>query len=228
MRIIFVRHAYPNYAKDCLTEIGHKQAAAAAKRLKEEGIQKIYSSSSGRAVETAEYTAREFSLDIEQCDFAREISWGSKDGEPLYKDGHPWRTMDDMVAKGQSILNPDWMDREPFCHNKVIDHVKRVTQNTDAWLSTLGYERAGDFYRVGEDTDKTVAMFSHGGSSGAMLAHIFNLPFLFVGTSIRPEFTAITIVNFPNERGTLVAPKFEIVNDSRHLQDLKVKNVYGQ
>ena len=223
MRIIFVRHAHPNYAKDCLTEIGHKQAAAVAKRLKEEGIEKIYSSSKRRAVETAEYTAREFSLNIEQCDFAREISWGSKNGEALYMNGHPWKTMDDMVAKGQSILNLNWMDREPFCNNTVSDHVKRVTQSTDAWLSTLGYEREGDFYRVGKDTDKTVAMFSHGGSSGAMLAHMFNLPFLFVGTSIRPEFTGITIVTFSNETGTLVAPKFELVNDTSHLQDLTNK-----
>lgn len=58
MRIIFVRHGHPNYVKDCLTDLGHKQAAAAAKRLKEESIQKIYASSCGRAVETAEYTAR--------------------------------------------------------------------------------------------------------------------------------------------------------------------------
>ena len=35
VRIIFIRHAHPNYTKDCLTEIGRKQAAAAAKRLKE-------------------------------------------------------------------------------------------------------------------------------------------------------------------------------------------------
>lgn len=228
MRIIFVRHAHPNYTEDCLTEIGHMQAVAVAKRLKEEGIQKIYSSSCGRAVETAEYTAREISLHIEQCDFAREIVWGSMDGKPIYMDGHPWRIMDDMVAKGQSILKPDWMDREPFCHNKVINHVKRVTKSTDTWLSGLGYEREGDYYRVGADTDKTVAMFSHGGSSGVMLAHIFNLPYLFVGTSIRPEFTAITIVNFSNETGVLTAPKFELVNDTYHLQGVKVENMFGQ
>ena len=43
MRIIFVRHGHPNYRKDCLTELGHLQAKAAAKRLKEEGIETIES-----------------------------------------------------------------------------------------------------------------------------------------------------------------------------------------
>ena len=47
MRIIFVRHGHPNYVDDCLTELGHKHAAAAAERLTDEGISEIYSSTWG-------------------------------------------------------------------------------------------------------------------------------------------------------------------------------------
>ena len=57
MRIIFVRHVHPNYVNDCLTELGHKHAAAVAERLKDEGISEIYSSTCGRAYETAGYVA---------------------------------------------------------------------------------------------------------------------------------------------------------------------------
>ena len=53
MRIIFVRHGEPDYARDCLTEKGRLQALAAAERLREEGIEEIYSSPLGRAAETA-------------------------------------------------------------------------------------------------------------------------------------------------------------------------------
>ena len=35
MRILFVRHGHPNYEKDCLTDLGHLHAAAAAERLSE-------------------------------------------------------------------------------------------------------------------------------------------------------------------------------------------------
>ena len=45
MRLVLVRHADPDYARDCLTELGKKQARLAAERLMEEGIEKIYSSS---------------------------------------------------------------------------------------------------------------------------------------------------------------------------------------
>ena len=45
-------------------------------------------------------------------------------------------------------------------------------------LEELGYTREGKYYRVtGEDTEKTVAMFSHGGASSAALSHMFNIPF---------------------------------------------------
>lgn len=227
MRIIFVRHGHPDYRKDCLTELGHKQAAAAAKRLKDEGIEKIYSSSCGRAAETAEYTAKELSVDVELCDWAREIRWGSKDETPIIKDGHPWRTVEYMADKGMNLLDTDWMNKEPFCLNKVIPYVQAVAEDTDAWLRTLGYEREGKLYRVGEDTDKTIAMFSHGGSSSAMLSHIFNLPFPFVCSAISPDFTAITVVSLSNEKGMLVAPKFEIMNDARHIKGIEVENIYG-
>ena len=53
MRIVFVRHGEPDYARDCLTENGREQAMAAAKRLRGEGIEAIYSSPLGRAAETA-------------------------------------------------------------------------------------------------------------------------------------------------------------------------------
>ena len=42
MHIVFVRHGHPNYKLDCLTELGHNQAAAAAERLADEGIDKLY------------------------------------------------------------------------------------------------------------------------------------------------------------------------------------------
>jgi len=47
MKIVFVRHGHPDYHNDCLTELGHLQAEAAAQRLEQEGIEEIYSSTRG-------------------------------------------------------------------------------------------------------------------------------------------------------------------------------------
>ena len=54
MKIILVRHGDPDYEKDCLTELGHKQAKVVAQRLLKENIDEIYSSPLGRAKQTAE------------------------------------------------------------------------------------------------------------------------------------------------------------------------------
>ena len=72
MKIYFVRHGHPDYKHDCLTEIGHKQAEAAAERLKNSKIQEIYASTKGRAMQTAEYTAKQLGLEIVPCDFMRD------------------------------------------------------------------------------------------------------------------------------------------------------------
>ena len=227
MRIIFVRHGHPNYIDDCLTPLGHKHAAAAAERLKAEGISEIYSSTCGRAYETAEYTAKEYGLPIVKCEFMREISWGSVDNEPIIFDGHPWSTVDDMVAKGESILNPDWASLEPFARNKMVGYVESIAVALDEWLKNLGYTREGLYYRVtGSDTNKTIAAFGHGGAGSAIFSHLFNLPYPFVCTTLNQDYTGITIVEFPDTPGALVKPRFEIMNDARHIAGLRVENVY--
>ena len=228
MRIIFVRHGHPDYAHDCLTELGRQHAAAAALRLQDEGIEAIYSSTHGRAMETASHLADALHLPVTGCDFMREINWGSVDGEPLFADGHPWDTADRMVAQGESLMNPDWQNSETFRRNRVVQCVEKVAAGTDAWLATLGYTREGLYYRAGKDTKRTIAAFGHGGASTAILAHLFNLPFLFVTSTMGPDYTGITIVELPDAEGALVKPRLEMLNDARHIRGLTVENYFGK
>ena len=228
MRIIFVRHGHPDYAHDCLTELGRQHAAAAALRLQDEGIEAIYSSTHGRAMETASHLADALHLPVTGCDFMREINWGSVDGEPLFADGHPWDTVDRMVAQGESLVDPDWQNSETFRRNRVVQCVEKVAAGTDAWLATLGYTREGLYYRAGKDTKRTIAAFGHGGASTAILAHLFNLPFPFVTSTMGPDYTGITIVELPDEEGALVKPRLEMLNDARHIRGLTVENYFGK
>lgn len=221
MRIVFVRHGHPNYEKDCLTELGHVHAAAAAERLKNEGICEVHSSTCGRAVETAQYTADLLELSVIQHDFIREIAWGIE-GEALYSTGHPWNAVDEMVLQGRDLTRTDWRETEPFCRNCVVKYADQVAVGLDRWLATLGYEREGSLYRVvGSDTDRTVAMFSHGGSSSAAIAHLFNLPFPYICRIFDMNYTAITIASLSDTQGSLTSPRLELANDSRHIQRCK-------
>lgn len=221
MRIFFVRHGHPDYKLDCLTELGHLQAEAAAQRLKDVKFDQICSSTRNRAYETALHIAKPHGLEVVQWDFIREISWGSIDDEPIFEKGHPWFTSWDMISKGQNIHSPTWAQEEPFCRNKVVGYVNAVQEGIDKWLADFGYIREGLYYRVQNGSKETVAMVSHAGSSSAALARLFNLPFPSLCASMGPDFTGITIVELNGEPGSLIAPKLRLFNDARHIEGIE-------
>lgn len=219
MKIILVRHGHPDYVNDCLTPLGHEQAENAAHRLKDEGISQIFTSPYGRAVETALHTASLLGQDITKLDFMHEIKWGSSDGDTVYADGHPWDTSLYALAQGFSLMDETWTKQPPFANNVVFEELERVAAEADHWMESLGYRRDGANYRVtGDNTDRTIALFSHGGSSSALLAHLLNIPFFFLCRAICPDFTAITVLCLSDEKGALTAPQIELANDSRHIR----------
>ena len=226
MIIYFVRHGHPDYKNDCLTELGKKQAQRAAAHLRDFGIEEIYASTKGRAMETAQYTARELVLSVVPCDFMREISWGSLDGTALLCDGHPWKLANYFVGEG--IAQPDhtWKEAEPYCQSTVVREVERVTARFDAFLADLGYQREGSYYRVtGENTNKKIAVFSHGGASTAVLSHLFHLSFPHACSFFHLDFTSVTTVCLSDEKGSLVCPRLYGSNDARHIEGITVENV---
>ena len=219
MRIVFVRHGEPDYTHDCLTEQGKLQALAAAERLREEGIEEIFSSPLGRAAETAAATAELLKLPVKTLDYMRELHWGSTDGTPLPSDGHPWDLADLLAGEGWDLTNPGWREHPYFRNNRVTENVDMVAQRTDEWLLSLGYERNGAFYRCvrPDDRQKTVALFSHGGSSAAAMGHILNLPFPYACGLFHLEFTGITIIRLDRNPGQQRLPCLELANDGRHI-----------
>ena len=220
MRIIFVRHGEPDYAHDCLTEQGRKQALAAAERLREEGIEEIFSSPLGRAAETAAAASEAFGLPVKTLDFMRELHWGSIDGTPVPADGHPWDLADMLAAEGWDLTNPAWREHPYFSNNQVTAEADHVARKIDEWLLSLGYERRGAYYRCArpDDAQKTVALFCHGGSSAAAIGHILNLPFPYACGLFHLEFTGITIIRLDRNPGSRRLPCLELANDGRHIQ----------
>ena len=215
MNIIFVRHGHPDYKNDCLTELGHIQAEAAAERLKDEKLDKIFSSSCGRAYETALHIAKRHNTEVTKLDFMREIKWVS----------HPWRLAREWVANGKDIMKRDWANDETLKDDVILECYKKVSEGFDEWLKGFGLVREGNYYRIEKTNDETIMLVSHGGSSTVVLSHLFNMPFTFVCRAIEPDFTAVTAVSFKGDEGSLIAPTFLLVNDARHIEGITVENV---
>ena len=228
MIIYFIRHGHPDYKTDTLTEVGKKQAEAVAERLMGLGIERIYSSTCGRAKETAEPTAKRLGLEIIPLDFIRELSWRSTDGEPILANGHPWHVADALVKEGVDITSENWRETEPYSRSRVVLKEGLVSEGIDSFLEKLGYKREGKYYRASApDKEKIIAIFSHAGSSSAALGHIFNIPFPQVCGAFRLDFTSVTKVEFPNRVGELVYPQLLLLNDAKHLEGIEAENVFG-
>ena len=221
MRIVFVRHGEPDYARDCLTELGRIQAEKAAQRLLGEGIGEIYASPLGRARETAQAAAEVLGLPVKTLDFMEEVRWGSADGEELYAGGHPWAIADEMARQGMELNRADWRDAPWFRTNRVVECVDRVERGIDEWLAGFGYLREGSHYRYAEEETqhKTVALFSHGGSSCAAMGHILGLPFPYAIALLHLDFTGITVVRLDSRAGIGAIPQLKCSNDTAHLRD---------
>ncbi len=222
MKIVMVRHAHPNYIDDCLTDLGRLQAEAAALRLQDEGIEKVYSSTRGRAMETAKAFAEKSGLDIIPLDFMREIDWGSLDGTPIPEGGHPWKLATGAVKSGFDFLMNDWREYPAFKNNKVFSSVDHISDCADAWMAEFGYIRRGESYFCKEDSFQgTVALFSHGGSGTALLSRLTGLSFGYLCYTLRPDFTAINVLEFPYFPSESVLPRLLIANDSRHIEGIQ-------
>ena len=219
MRIIFVRHGEPDYTHDCLTETGRRQAKDTALRLRDEGIEAVYSSPFGRAKETAQCTADLLGLPVRIVDFMHEITWGSRDGTPLVDNGHPWDLADRLALEGFDLARPDWTEHPYFKNNKALDEVKRISGETDKWLLSLGYQREGAYYRcvLPDDRQRTVALFCHGGSSAAALSRILNLPFPYLCGALHLYFASVSVIRLDRRPGSLALPCFELINDGSHV-----------
>lgn len=228
MKIYFVRHGDPNYRDDCLTEKGHAQAALAAENLKNSGIEVIYSSSKGRAVQTAEHTAKVLGLEVLQCDFMREIRWDSIDGSPLIEDGHPWNASNYRVSKNLTLTDDNWCEDEQYRNSRLVESVKIVTDGVDEWLATLGFVREGEYYRVSENIPyKTVAMFSHAGASGAAISHILNIPFPQFCAGFSINFVSSFVINFADKPGELIYPQLNFLDDVLYREEQHSNIFYG-
>lgn len=222
MKLILVRHGEPDYDADCLTELGKKQAKAAAERLKGENIDEIYASPLGRARETASYLAGELGKPIHICDFMREIWWCAKnEGEEIPFNGHPWMISRQIAADGGDLLDVKWADGKYFNKSIVGERVRNVQTGIDAFLEELGFRHEYPYFSCVKPNGKTIALFSHAGSSTAALAHILNLPFPYLCVTYDPLFTAITVLEF-DESGKKFLPRVLLMNDSRHIETCEI------
>ena len=233
MRLLLIRHGDPDYSHDCLTPLGHVQAQAAAERLKKKKIVSVFSSTMGRAMETAEYTGKALDLPVIGVDFVREINGNPRDQAefeaycriPMEERRVLWREEYSPWSQGHKTVQaglPLNCEAPRFARNACVDHFARVASGLDEWLVGLGYVREGLYYRVTRSNDDTVALFGHGGSFGGILGHLLNIAPEAASMSFGFSLTGISEIKFSGAVGELTQPTLSMLNDAKHIENCEI------
>lgn len=219
MLFFYVRHGDPIYKPDSLTPLGERQAEAVSKRLCQFGLDRIFSSTSNRAILTATPTAEILKKEIVQLDFANE--------------GHAWRDFtiksDDKMQwlflnkKARALFHTEeitslgfkWYEHPEFAAYDYKKGLDRIGSESDAFFESLGYRRVGiGKYEVVNETDERVALFAHEGFGLIFFSHLLGIPYPTFSTKFGIGHSGLTVVEFKNEDGYAYPRVLTFSNDS--------------
>ncbi len=231
MLFFYVRHGDPIYDPDSLTPLGHRQAAAVAKRLALYGLDRIYASTSNRAIETARPTCEMTRLEMQTLDFCHEGHAWDDFTAPLGEQRawlfqHP-EVRRLFVSEELLSLGERWYEHPAFGDGRAAAGVARVRRESDAFFASLGYEHIGiGAYRVVKPNDERVALFAHQGFGLAFLSTLLDIPYPRFCMHFDMCHTGVTAIEFSDENGIAVPRVLTLSSDS-HLYREGIANNYN-
>ena len=226
MLLFYVRHGDPIYAPDQLTKLGLRQAEAVGKRLALYGVDKIFSSTSTRAYQTALPTAEILKKEITQLDFAHEDRAIADLTVPTETGGRRWCWVDKKIARlfvsnGMRADGDEWYGHpELKKYEKFKPGMERIHRETDKFLASLGYEhiRGENIYRItAENKNERVALFAHEGFGRCFLSSLLDIPFPTLSAHFFMTHSALTVIEFEDEGDGYAIPRLLTLSNDSHM-----------
>ena len=218
MIFFYVRHGDPIYNPDSLTPLGERQAEAVGKRLALYGVDKIYASTSNRAILTSKPTCELLKKEAELLDFCNEgYVW---EGLTVVRNGvQKWLFHDDETRKLFTepeviSLGTKWYEHPKFTQYKA--GVERIYNETDKLFLSLGYEhiRGTGKYKVIKPNDERIALFAHQGFGLAFLSTLLDIPYPMFTTHFDMCHSGMTAIEFKEENGFAIPRVMTLSSDS--------------
>ena len=235
MLLFYIRHGDPIYAPDQLTELGKRQAEAVGHRLALHGIDKIYSSTSTRAYQTALPTAEITKKEITQLDWAHEDRAIADFAIYTKEAGRHWCFFDKEIfrlfaSKEMRAYGDKWYEHPMLQQYSTFKKgMERIDRETDNFLASLGYEhdREKGIYKITRaNNHDRVALFAHEGFGRAFLGSVLDMPFPEATVRLNMTHSAVTVIGFNDEGGYAVARMLTMSNDS-HIYKAGLPTTYN-
>ena len=216
MRLYLIRHGDPDYEKDTLTPAGILEAKALAKRLKKEGIDKIYHSPLGRARETMSYTAELTGIEPELLEWTEEIyyyleleGWGET---------HVFNVPGEVARSiKEGEYHDNWYLRPPYNDPGLLKILKNINEQSDLFFARHGYKKENHLYRIEKQNSKKIAVFAHAALGLAWLSQLLAIPTNIMWSSFWPATSSVSTILFEERSSTWAVPRCLGLGDVSHL-----------
>ena len=225
MLLYFIRHGDPTYQPNRLTPLGRRQAESVGRRLSIHGIDKIYSSDSQRAMETAQPLAEILKKEIVLLPWANEdLAWQVLAPENPELGRKVWAFGDERFlplfnSREVRALGDKWYTHPAFAQYPSFETgIERIRREADSLLLELGYrhDRENCCYEAVRPNEDRVALFAHQGFGLAFLSQVLDIPYPQFSTLFDMGHTGMTVLEFANKPGP-VFPRADQVASDGHL-----------
>ena len=223
MILYYVRHGDPTYRPDALTPLGHRQAEAVGRRIAQHGIDRIYSSTSTRAYQTALPLSEILKKEIVQMDWCHE-KHAYQDMLVVDEEGRRMWSMDYMpirrifASKECRMLTDKWYEHPGLAQwrDQFKAGVERVDKHVDEWMLELGYEhdREAGLSRVVRNNPDRIALFAHAGFGRLFLSSLLDISYSELSQRTDMSHTGVTVVEFAEREGVCIPRMLTYSNDA--------------
>ena len=175
MKLIFIRHADPDYVKDSLTEKGFKEAEYLSLKMVNIPADYYYVSPLGRAKDTAAFTLDKLGKKAIECDWLQEFKGKcirpDKESEMICWDWLPedWTAQDCFYDKDR------WLSSPVFEGTNIRSEYEYVISSFDKLMEEHGYVRNGGYYNSVSPNNDTLVFFCHFGVTAVILSHLLGI-----------------------------------------------------
>ena len=220
MELYIIRHGEPDYTTDTLTPYGKLQAEALSKKLEKTGIDQIYTSPRGRAIQTAEPTCQKLGLPYTIEEWAYEIGNSAHTTYPDGVDTHITDLQTTLLRDNGQIDLPfsRTFECSALAQSNMEEEFHRVREAGEKILEKLGYQKQNDVYKILNPSEDRVALFCHAIFARVWLSDLLHIPLHIMWSSFfAHHLTGVTVLRFKNNEDGFTSPQCLTFSDTSHL-----------
>ncbi len=231
MILYYVRHGDPTYHPDELTPLGHRQAEAVAKRITRYGVDRIFASTSNRAMQTAQPTCEILKKEMVTLDFANEShAWNAlavpnDEGSLLWVDAIPkYREL--FTKREMTELGQKWYEHPDVKEFDFGNKLQWIYDEIDRWFLSLGFEHKDGRFRVIEPNGERIALFAHAGFGELFISYLIDVPYPKFLAQFDMCHTGLTVIEF-QELGEYAIPRILTYSSDSHIYSEGLPTIYN-